>query len=265
VLFEGSWADYNVHAINGYDMFRKLGTQVPTWLRMAQQGHGPSPLKDAQATRLAFYDSYLKGRDSGMELLPKVSSQANTGGPVNSTAFPPPGTHTLSLTLKSLEGGADTWQDRDPQLDESQVLDGDPRADGTSLLFRGKPVAQTVRIAGAPDLDATVTSDAESTYLTPVLFDEAPDGTRTVITRGLLNSRNRESIRTSTPVTPGTPWRGVVHFQPTDWYLAAGHRLGAAVMSMNAAEAFYGDSTFATNTLDLGKSVLRVPVAAGSL
>src|SRR4051812_36982802 len=141
---------------------------------MAQQGHGPSPMKDAQATRLAFYDKFLKGRDSGMESLPAVASQANIGPPVASTSFPPAGTRTVTRSLKSFEGTGDTWQDADKTLDESDVLSGDAR-DGVSLLFRGKPVARTVRISGPAELDATLTSDADSTYLTPVLFDEAPD------------------------------------------------------------------------------------------
>jgi len=261
VLIESSWADYNVHALNGYEMWHALPPSVPKWLREGQQGHGASPFKDAQKTRQAFYDKYLLGRDSGVESLPRVGSQANSGGVVSSTAFPPPGTQTTTLALKSLEGDGDTWSDTDPALSQDAVLDGSA-PDGVSLLFRDKPVTATsVRLAGVAELVERGRRDKDSTYLTPVLFDEAPDGSRKVITRGLLNSRNRDSIRTSSPVEPGKPWHGVVRFQPTDWYLAKGHRLGLAVMSMNTTEAFYGDSTFATSTLDLARSSLRVPYA----
>jgi X-Pro dipeptidyl-peptidase len=260
VLIEGSWADYNVHPINGYEMWHALPASLPKWLRMGQQGHGASPFKDAQATRQAFYDRFLLGRDSGVERLPRVGSQANSGPVVASADFPPPGTSTRAVALKALEGDGDTWSDTDPLLGESDVLAGNAPS-GVSLLFRDKPVAKVTRVAGVAELDATLSTDKESTYLTPVLFDEDATGARKVITRGLLNSRNRESIRTSLPLVTGKPWHGVVRFQPTDWYLAKGHRLGLAVMSMNTGEAMYGDSTFATNALDLARSSLRLPYA----
>ena len=272
VLLVGSWQDYNVHPINSYEMWRALPAGLPKKVIMGQAGHSGKQVEDNQDLYHAWFDKWLMGIETGVMDLPQSDSETNGRERFQDAAWPPPSTQDIPLTLglgtaeKGGIGLADLeiaqWTDDDPQLGESDVLGGD--ADGSALLFLSPTVEKRVRISGVPVLDAMVTTSAESTHLTPILFDEDPDGGRVRITRGLLNSRNRDSLRESTPIAPGSTWRGRVEFQPVDWVLDEGHKLGLAVMSMNTNEALYGDTTQATNELSIdGTSRLIVPTSFG--
>ncbi|HEX2239636.1 MAG TPA: CocE/NonD family hydrolase [Actinomycetota bacterium] len=271
VLLEGSWVDYNVHPINSIEMWKVLPRDIEARLVMGQQGHAGANLTDSAQVRLAWFDYWLKGENNDiLKKLPTVTSQLNNQEIVTYEKWPPRGTRKVKLpllddtapnTLEMANGDSQEWNDFDPLLSEVDVLAG--RAPSTSVLFFGPPLEEPLHIAGSPRLKTWVTSNMESTHLTPVLFDESPDGVRRVITRGLLNSRNRESINNSLPIPLGVPWGGIVRFQPTDYVLPVGHRLGVAMMSMNRAEALYPDETRATNEIELkGRTMLLLTVIA---
>jgi X-Pro dipeptidyl-peptidase len=262
VLLEGSWTDYNVHPINSEAMWQEIAGDERHRLVMGLQGHGVPGFINSARLHHAWFDRHLQGRDTGVEAVPVVQSQLSGGAaPQDSPRWPPPGTETVRLDLgEELTGPADRWTDSNPQLDQSDVLGG--RAAGAGIVFVGEPSERDVRLAGTPRLRLRLTTDRISTHVTPVLFTQAPNGSRTWFTRGLLNSRNREGIDSSKPLAPGTPWEGDVVFQPADHLLAEGHRLGVALMSMNRSEALYGDDTFATNVVHLGgASSLELGVA----
>lgn len=271
VLLEGSWVDYNVHPINSVEMWKVLPDGIEARLVMGQQGHAPANLVDSEHVRLEWFDYWLKGEKTNiLKELPPVTSQLNTSQAVTYDKWPPRGTRKVKLpllddtapnTLELANGDSQEWNDFDPFLSEVDVLAG--RAPSTSVLFFGPPLEEPLHIAGSPRLKTWVTTNMESTHLTPVLFDEGPGGARRVITRGLLNSRNRESIGDSLPIPLGVPWSGIVRFQPTDYVLPVGHRLGVALMSMNRDEALYADETRATNEIELkGRSMLLLTVIA---
>ena len=270
VLLVGSWQDTNVHPINSYEMWRALPAGVSKKLIMGPNGHSGDQVKDNQDLYHAWFDYWLLGIDTGIMRLPRSDSVVNTKERFQDSAWPPAGTRTVPLrigrgstkrgTLGLVDSEVARWTDNDPTLDEGTALASGATA--SRVLFTGAPVDADVRISGVPVLKVSVTTSAESTHLTPVLYDQSPSGTRTVITRGLLNSRNRSTLRESTTFAPGTTWRALVNFQPVDWVLAEGHRLGIAVMSMNTSEALYSDTTSATNELRLDKSAqLFVPVS----
>ena len=273
VLLVGSWRDYNVHPVNSYEMWRALPADLPKKLIMGQNGHSGAQVKDNQDLYHAWFDHWLLGLDTGIMDLPVSDSVVNANERFQDASWPPPGTRDVGMPLRRGTARPGTlgftqaeqarWSDDNPALDEADVLAGS--AAGSGIVLTGAPVDADVRISGVPVLDAQVTTSAESTHLTPVLFDEDEAGRRTVITRGLLNSRNRSSLRESLPLQPGATWRARVEFQPVDHVLAEGHRLGVAVMSMNTSEALYPDTTRATNELVLGDaSRLTVPVSANA-
>ena len=259
VMIEGSWRDYNVHPINSIEMWAALPDDHPKKLVMGQQGHGPSRLPDALNIRHAWFDYWLLGLDTGVMDLPRVDSDTGMQPLVRfqDSEWPPVGTKVIdySLTANS-EANAFVLQDKDraswideqPLLSEGMVLDG--IAGNAAITFHSPVALSDRRIAGIPELDAWVVSSGESTFLTPILFDiNESQGSARVITRGLLNSRNRYSNRTSRPLIPGEAWRAHVFFQPIDWVLLKGHRLGLAIMSMNTNEALYPDDISSANEI----------------
>lgn len=277
VLLVGSWTDYNVHPVNSYEMWRALPAGLPKKLIMGQKAHTDLQVSDNQELYHAWFDHWLLGLDTGIMKLPATDSVTNGNIRFQGPSWPPVGTATVSMTLGTagsaqrgrlalVSGAVARWTDGSPVLQESTVLGGS--AGDSAVLFTGAPVSKEVRISGVPVLDAQITTSATSTYLTPVLYDQAPGGARVMVCRGLLNSHNRVSERVSTSLVAGETWRAQVRFQPADYLLAAGHSLGVALMSMDTDEALYPDASRATNTVVLdGRSQLLVPVSqnAGSL
>lgn len=270
VMIEGSWRDYNVHPINSIEMWAALPDDHPKKLVMGQWGHNSSQLVDAVNIQHAWFDYWLLGLDTGVMDLPRVDSDTGMqpGARFQDSEWPPAGTKLINyeLTGKSENNAFElqdkdraAWVDEQPLLSEDMVLDG--IAGNAAITFHGSVAFSDRRVAGIPELDAWVVSSGESTFLTPVLYDIGPGGFTRVITRGLLNSRNRFSNRTSRALIPGEAWRARVYFQPIDWVLLKGHRLGLAVMSMNTTEALYQDDISSANEILLdGRARLLLPM-----
>lgn len=270
VMIEGSWMDYNVHPINSIEMWEALPENHPKRLIMATQGHGAANIPDAVNIRHAWFDYWLLGLDTGIMGIAQVDSTVYGNRRFQGEQWPPAGTVIKSLAL----GGDDAralalsdadvpvWTDNNPQMDEGISLDGS--GGDADLVFLGPALEKAIRIAGTPVLDVRVVTDEVNTWLTPVLFIEAPTGARRVITRGLLNARNRFGNRKSVPLEPGEPWHGRVYFQPIDHYVEQGARVGVALMSMNTYEALYWSGIVAQNELIVknGASKLLLPVAS---
>lgn len=274
VLVVGSWADYNVHPVNSYEMWRALPDSHPKKLIMGQAGHSDTQVKDTKNLYHAWFDHWLLGLDTGIMDLPRSDSITQDKRRFQDSAWPPVATVDVPLslvrgtadkgTLSTAVGEVVRWTDDNPGLSEDDVISGSAAAVGRGVLFVGAPVDTEVRVSGVPRLHLEVTTDEASTFLTPVLFVQDPSGKRRVVTRGLLNSRNRDGLRTSTDLVPGTPWQAVVEFQPVDAVVSEGGLLGVALMSMNTEEALYPDDTQATNTIELRASRLVVPVSLGA-
>jgi X-Pro dipeptidyl-peptidase len=280
VLIEGGWLDHNVKHWGSTQLFLALPADHPKKLVMGQWAHTSSRFSDAQDLRHAWFDHWLLGLDTGVMDLPSVDTQLNTQSGderEQEPAWPPPGTTELTLPLvprvdddgDAAKGqlallGQDeaTYTDDNKALTEEQML---AEFGSSHLLFLSAPVGRDVRISGQATIDLLASSTATETHYTTFLFDEAPDGSRSIISRGFLNARNRDSLRVSEPVTPDEPYRAPVPVWDVDWLLADGHRLGVAVASSNVAWVL-PDQTRSTNTLELGEagaSVLRLPVSEG--
>ena len=275
VLLVGSWRDYNVHPINSIEMWDALPEDLPKRLVMGQAGHSGNQVEDSEDLYHAWFDHWLLGLDTGAMTLPAVDSVPNKDlvndevRRFQDASWPPPQSVDVAVRLAYGDAGlgalglqdaeAAIWTDDNPTLSEGAVMGGE--SDGAGVLFLGPTLEKQVRIAGTPVLEADITTSEISTHLTPVLFEETDDGTRRWITKGLLNSRNRNGERVSEDLAPGETWAARVTFQPVDWVLDAGSRLGLAMMSMNTAEALYADTTLATNELAVETARLVLPVS----
>lgn len=272
VFLEGGWLDHNVKHWDTTRFFMALPRDHPKKLAIGQWAHTSSRFEDAQDLRQAWFDYWLLGLDTGIMDLPRVDTQPNTGERIQMSDWPPPGTRRVDLPLVeepargalALDGPVNpSWSDATPALAEEEVLGN--ACGARCLLFRSGPLSRDVRISGGPVLRLRAATDAESTHLVPVLFDEAPDGSREIISRGFLNTRNRNGLDRSEPLQPGRPYTAPVPLWDTDYVVEEGHRLGVAVMSSNTAWALPEDNSRATTTLTLGgPSRLELPVSAGA-
>ncbi len=272
VFLEGGWLDHNVKHWDTTRFFTALPDDHPKKMAIGQWAHSASQFEDAQDLRHAWFDHWLLGLDTGVMDLPRVDTELNTGERIQTEDWTPPGTKNVELALSennarntlAFEGGGEpTWSDLDPAFTEDRALGGE--CGESCLVFTSEPLKKDVRISGGPVLDLLATTDTEATHLTPVLFDEAADGTREVISRGFLNTRNRGGLDASEPLVPGEAYRAPVEIWDTDYVVEKGHRLGVAIMSSNAAWALPEDDSRASTTLSLeGESLLELPVSEGA-
>jgi len=293
VLIEGGWLDHNVKHWDSTRFFMALPDDLPKHLVMGRWRHSSSKFPDAQDLRHAWFDRYLMGLDTGVEELPLVDTQLNplegpdgqSGERRQEVSWPPPGTREAAVRLTSAgttgvdalalevsDGSAPaptraSYVDNNKTLTEEQMFAPGGSPINSFLRFVGEPLAADVRISGGPVLDLLVKSTAPETQYTPVLYDQAPDGSRRIITRGFLNALNRNGLDVSERLPFEEDYRAKVDFWDIDWVLPAGHRLGVVVASANAVWAL-SDVSESTNNLQLTEngidgSVLRLPVSQG--
>jgi X-Pro dipeptidyl-peptidase len=236
-LLAHGWQDFNVKQDEGVRLFEALkGRPQWTGLFLTQGQHG-SPSGELWNTVLdGFFDRFLKGApadlpDHGVVYsTPRDSTGEQEIEPV--ADWPPPTTGDLAIPL-----GTETRSYRDASVTTEETAAQNLDAQANWLAYHSEPFTADARLAGPAALDLTLAVDRDHGHLTPTLFDEAPDGTLTPITRGFLNLAYRDSLSKATKMPTGNPTRVVVSFLPQDWIIRQGHRVAVELASSNTAWA----------------------------
>ena len=101
--------------------------------------------------------------------------------------------------------------------------------DGASLCWDSEPLPGRVELLGRGHVRLVVSVDQPVAMLAVRVCDVAPDGTSTLIARGLLNLSRREGHDRSVPMPVGERVAVRVPFQSTAYAVPAGHRIRLAV------------------------------------
>ena len=106
------------------------------------------------------------------------------------------------------------------------------------LLYATPELTQDVHISGVASVTIRVAANAEaanlSVWLVALPWTEGGSITDNVITRGWADPQNDESLRESTPLTPGEFRELTFDLQPDDQIIPAGQRIGLMVFSSDA-------------------------------
>jgi putative CocE/NonD family hydrolase len=107
---------------------------------------------------------------------------------------------------------------------------GDQRGeDGLALCFTSAPLDARMEILGFPELTLEIAADQPRALLAVRLCDVAPDGTSTLITRGLLNLTHRDSHEYPEPLNPGQRYQVRVRLNAIAHALPARHQWRVAI------------------------------------
>lgn len=291
VYIVGGWSDGYTSAIprllEGLTCPRKalVGPWEHVWPEFGYPGPAIGFLQEA----LRFWDHWLKGVDNGVMAEPELrywrqdsveprggydirpgawAAEATWPSPhVSEERFylrhdclgtePDNGTvrdHSSPLTL-GLDGGS--WL---PYCNPAD-LPADQRAeDAWSLTFDGAPLEQELEILGCPAVALHVAADRPRAFVAVRLCDVHPDGTSTLITRGLLNLCHREGHRDPVEIVPGRLERVNVDLKAISYVMPPGNRLRVAVSTSYWPWA-WPSPEIATITVACDESsVLVVPV-----
>lgn len=188
-----NWPDYQAYMIENARPDRWRGTETGRWIATDW------PRADAPLTLSLGCDGVLGSGASGHV---RVSSPQHCGM-----------TAGEYFTLK-------------PDAE----MAGDQRPDDAmSACWETPPLGEATDLLGRPELEIPVSIDQPQGNLIVRLIDVHPDGTSTLITRGMLNLCHRGGNANPVPMVPGQVETVTLALDETGYRVVPGHRLRLAI------------------------------------
>jgi uncharacterized protein len=100
-----------------------------------------------------------------------------------------------------------------------------------SLTYTTAPFERPLEILGFPRAILHVSSSAETAFFSIKISDVAPDGSSTLVTRGILNATHRFSHRNPQPLTPDEVYELEIPLKVVSWVFQPDHRLRVSIAS----------------------------------
>ncbi|WP_369215992.1 CocE/NonD family hydrolase, partial [Streptomyces flavofungini] len=247
------------------------------------RGLPPGPAIGFLQETLRWWDHHLKGVDTGVMAEPKLRSWISeshppatvypelAGGWAGDPAWPSP---NVTRTAYALQGAPQIV--RSPQrtgLDAGRFfpfgndadLPPDQRdEDAKSACFEFE-VDSEVRVLGRPGVTLRLRMDVPSGQAVARLCDVAPDGSSTLVTRGVLNLSARHGRDRAEPWRPGATEDVTFELNGIGHTFPPGHRIRLAVSSAYWPWIWPQPDSAAGFTLDPAGSALELPVRTGDL
>lgn len=227
VFYVHGLQDWNVktdHMTPWLDELYARNVTIKAWL--GQWGHDYPHRDDWNMTLLRWFDSELKGIDTGIRAEPLVQVQDVEGVWRHEDRWPP--ARATPMTLYPAEGGAlgDAPGSGSGAYGDAPggILVRAPAAAG--LYYESAPLERDVRIVGSPTLLARVSATGPRATLAATLtVDGEP------VDQGFLDLAHRTSLASSEPMVPGQAYDVVVPFYPQDLVVRAGSTIGLLLAS----------------------------------
>jgi predicted acyl esterase len=234
---------------------------VPTRTIVGPWTHGiglPGPAIHVQYESMRWWDRWLKGIDTGVTDEPPVAMYVNHSykpgldlkdipgewryedawpvSRVKEVSFIPQPDGVLAkkkasdlkrdLPYKPSVGMTNRYR----CAHNAAELPIDQRADDDySMCFDSERLAEDIEILGHPRAELQVSCTAPVANWIVRLCDVAPDGTSTLVTKGVLNGTHRNSHIDPAPLVPGEIFRLVIDMKVVSWVFPKGHRIRFAV------------------------------------
>ena len=229
MLFAHGWEDGNVAPPGFPSLWANVTSEKRLWVE--QHGHGVPASKTAYHEYVhRWMDYWLLGRQNGALLLPPVIIEDNNGKFRAEQDWPPADTSVQHYNLSAKEmpvtfpptpapGGVL------PYVDEGAANEADTTPVPDHITFRTPPLPYAMHIAGAPTLNLHAAADMPDAQLDVNLYDLAPDGTQTYVSRGFLDGRHHESLDLGTDLVRGQYYDFHFPLHPNDHVVPSGNQL----------------------------------------
>ena len=226
------------------DFFNALAGPKKLWVGWWEHDRGNDMVGDALAIGregffdevMAFYDEHLKGIRGTGQPTPTVAAQGSDGTWRAESSFPPADARTYQASL--LPGSySDDGRNRGSRASGPGGLVSFQPLYGHGSWTFSPPLRTAQQLTGIPTATIDIKSAVPRTNVVVNVYDVAPDGSATMLTRGaaMTDTFGPKQVRL---------W-------PTDWTLEPGHRVGVLVSGANQ-EAFTHVPTNSTVTLTGG-------------
>ena len=245
--------DFNVQDITLAGWFDHLPKSTPhkglfgVWNHAIPSRHNsvaPSWARDDWYDMVtAWYDRYLKGKDTRVERWPAVQVQSSTGQWWAVKEFPTIGGRVGQLALGP-KGSLGKRRVKGSTIFQEQLAIGEP-AEGEAAVFRTPKLRKRLHITGQPILDLWLMSSSEDAHVAVELEVLGKNGeplthegsyNEAVATYGVRSIQHRQRMwrgwfaqRAGEPIPPGEPLNVPIRFLPTDLIVPKGGRLRLTV------------------------------------
>jgi uncharacterized protein len=292
VFAVGGWADAYVDSI--FRMLEHLSCPrlglVGPWGHMWPHEGRPGPAIGYLQEALRWWDHWLKGEDTGImdepmlrawlqePVAPAPDYDTRPGRWVGEPSIPRTGqerrlvlddeglleqssgagslSHSSELTV-GLDGGS--WC---PYGNPADLPLDQRRDDAASLSFDSAPLDARIELLGSPALRLRIASDRPTAFVAARLCDVAPDGSSTVITRGVMNLCHHAGRANPQPLEPGVPIDVSIALKNVGYAVPAGHRIRLAISTSYWPWLWPSPERVTITVHTGGASELRLPVRA---
>ena len=278
-LMAHAFNDWNVmpeHSVRIYQALKEKGLPVQAYFH--QGGHGGEPpLK--QMNR--WFTRYLHGIQNGVENEPRawiVREKDERTNPTSYYDYPNPAAE--AVTLYPHPGAPGHGSLRSTPVSESVMeslvdnysFDGESlaRAEWTQhrLLYLSEPLEEPLHLSGTPTVTIRLASSRTaanlSVWLVSLPWEDGKKSkiTDNIITRGWADPQNQDSLKDSSPLTPGKYRTLTFELQPDDQIIAKGQQLAWMIFSSDQDHTLW-PRPGTELTIDLEASSLTLPIVGG--
>ncbi len=110
------------------------------------------------------------------------------------------------------------------------MLPGEQSEDSARAVnFETAVLTEDLSIFGNPTFDLTISSDVPVIPIAVRLLDVSADGTKVLVTKGILNGTRRNGMETPEPLIPNEKTQVAFHLEATGWRFKAGHRIQISI------------------------------------
>jgi putative CocE/NonD family hydrolase len=296
VLAVGGWADAYVDAI-----FRLLanlscprrGLIGPWGHQWPQYGH-PGPQVGFLQEAVRWWDHWLKGVDNGAmdgpmlrawmpeAVRPAPDYAERPGSWIAEDELPVTSTTSLQFALDrdGLTRRVGPGGESEPLVHSSDLTVGldagawcayalpadmpldQRRDDARSLSLDSEPLTERLEIFGSPTVGLRVAADRPVGFAVARLCDVWPDGSSTLIARGVLNLCHRAGHDSPEKLIPGEPVDVTISMKSVGYAVPPGHRLRLAISTSYWPWLWPSPEPVTLTIFPGGASTLSVPVRA---
>ena len=257
--------DWNVKPHMMEDWLPELTSEVPFKIWLGQWGHAYPYREDWWTVVTAWFDQFLKNRETGILSAPRVQIEDDDGRWRHESVWPPKKPGKLVLHPRqdgTLHGkaaaGTSSYYDYNGQLPLETLLGPD------RVVFVSEPLSKDIHISGLPRFEADVTASGDRASLILTLAERTPQGDR-AINYAAMSLNHVQSLEGGVNSVAGLTQRVSVRFFPQSDVIRAGSRIvliaaGNTVSGGQPGPAFTPLSTGSDITLDLGSATLSLPL-----
>ncbi len=241
MMIGASWDMYMLHLPGEFRAWEKLS--APKKLVVGPPMYLDRPIYQYATESLRWFDHWLKGNDTGYLEEPAVNLyvMGSGGNWKQSHSWPMPETvwQPFYLHFKGLLSEHEHW----PHEGGTSYEDNRYNERG-GILFTTPPMVEETEVVGPLTATIYASSTQPELLLFLTLWEIAPDGERTLLTRGWLKGSMRETdpelskpwlwqypFNAQAELTPGAPHRFDINLIPTANVFKQGHRLALGVSS----------------------------------